>query len=144
MRGTITANIKKNMFVILNLPEINMNSLPTEIIKWKNSPSTKGAYRTLFLERDDQPSQMDQIIKKTWSKNLEITDVLAAYAITVVENLLNPKILSVEISQSQVKSRLLKNLVIFIIYYHIIIFTCTYKRIIIDQNQTYIYYYILR
>jgi hypothetical protein len=114
MRGTITANIKKNMFIILNLPEINMNSLPTEIINWKNSPSTKGAYRTLFLERNDQPSQMDQIIRKTWCKNyMEISEILVAYAITVVENLLDPKILSVEISQSRIKSRLSKTLVIF-------------------------------
>jgi hypothetical protein len=75
----------------------------------------KHAYKKIFLSKDGF-SLINEIVKKTWN-NKNVPEILKAYTIVIVNSLLNPKILSIEISQATIKTSLAKYLVISLLYH---------------------------
>jgi hypothetical protein len=102
-------------FVFGDLPHINSNALPSEISGWKRNPIVKKCYKLLFKKTNDDDSEthMTKIINKIWKNKKDAPKVQIAYAISVCETILNPKILRIQISEQSVKPKILKYLVSF-------------------------------
>jgi len=98
-----------------DLPYINSNALPSEIAEWKKNPSVKKCYKLLFqkLTHNEPDTYMTKIIDKTWKNKKDAPKIQIAYAISVCEVMLNPKIHRLQISEQLIKPKILKNLVSF-------------------------------
>src|SRR5581483_2107465 len=102
-------------FVFGELPHINSNAMPNEISGWKRNPVVKKCYKLLFKKTNDEDPEtyMTKIINKIWKHKKDVPKIQIAYAISVCETILNPKILRIQISEQFVKPKILKYLVSF-------------------------------
>jgi hypothetical protein len=93
--GLIYFDIKSSILKILEIPDIDINSKPAEIIEWKNSASVKRAYANLFVENRDEVSNIKKIINRV--DNMSI--VQQAWAAAVVEILLSSEYDTIKITE---------------------------------------------
>jgi hypothetical protein len=94
-RGVMYFDIKSSILKILEVPNIDINSKPAEIIEWKNSAPVKRAYASLFVENRDEVSNIKKIINGV--DNMSI--VQQAWAAAVVEILLNSEYDTIKINE---------------------------------------------
>jgi hypothetical protein len=95
------------------LPLINTKASPADINKWKKSKNVKDCFAILFKKtKKGEKTYMYCIIKHVWQKiNIEnIPKIWLAYAISISEIMLNPRILNIQASENEVKIKILKNL----------------------------------
>jgi hypothetical protein len=88
-------DIKSSILKILEVPDIDINSKPAEIIEWKNSAPVKRAYANLFVENRDEVSNIKKIINGV--DNMSI--VQQAWAAAVVEILLSSEYDTIKITE---------------------------------------------
>jgi len=95
------------------LPIINTKAAPSEISKWKGSKNVEKCYSNLFKKtKNGEKTYMYCIIKHVWQK-IEIENILEiwlAYAISISEIMLNPKIKNIQASENEVQIKIQKNL----------------------------------
>ena len=101
--------------VFPNLPQINTNSSPYEVDKWKKNQNIAKCYKSLFKREtaDDSATYMTRIIDKVWASKKHTPKIHIAYAISVCEFLLNPSNQKVQVSEGSMKFNILKYLVSF-------------------------------
>ena len=109
------------MFLVFgetNLPYINTNQSPKEISEWKKSPATRKAYTSLNTNIPGQDIiYLNRILEKVFGKNKEERNsIQVTFAVTLCYLILNPNKERIQISESLIKPRLLKNLVNIIIF----------------------------
>lgn len=75
------------------------------IIKWKQLPSTKNCYRKIFGESDfpGKPTYMEVILGKVWSPTSKPPEHHVAWAISIVQTILNPTNGCIKISEDNIK-----------------------------------------
>lgn len=118
MRGTLTARVKEAVFSIFgeaNLPNINTNTSPDEIRKWKIGPAAYCRKRLFEPLSSLEPdiTYMSKILEKVWADPDKVTNISIAFAISVCDLLLNPKNQNIQINEDALKATLKKNLVKF-------------------------------
>jgi len=101
--------------VFPNLPQINTNSSPSEVDKWKKNQNVAKCYKSLFKREtaDDSATYMTRIIDKVWASKKHTPKIHIAYAISVCEFLLNPSNQKVQVSEGSMKFNISKYLVSF-------------------------------
>ena len=101
--------------VFPNLPQINTNSSPSEVDKWKKNQNIAKCYKSLFKREtaDDSATYMTRIIDKVWASKKHTPKIHIAYAISVCEFLLNPSNQKVQVSEGSMKFNISKYLVSF-------------------------------
>ena len=101
--------------VFPNLPQINTNSSPSEVNKWKKNQNVAKCYKSLFKQEtaDDSATYMTRIIDKVWASKKYTPKIHIAYAISVCEFLLNPSNQKVQVSEGSMKFNISKYLVSF-------------------------------
>ena len=101
--------------VFPNLSQINTNSSPSEVNKWKKNQNVAKCYKSLFKREtaDDSATYMTRIIDKVWASKKHTPKIHIAYAISVCEFLLNPSNQKVQVSEGSMKFNILKYLVSF-------------------------------
>jgi len=101
--------------VFPNLPQINTNSSPSEVDKWKKNQNVAKCYKSLFKREtaDDSATYMTRIIDKVWVSKKHTPKIHIAYAISVCEFLLNPSNQKVQVSEGSMKFNISKYLVSF-------------------------------
>jgi hypothetical protein len=95
------------------LRPINTIAKSKEILKWKNLSSTKSCYKKIFdtLDFPRNPTYMEAILSKVWSDTSKPLDQHVAWAISVVQTILNPKNSDIKITEDIVKYQLSINIV---------------------------------
>jgi hypothetical protein len=108
--------------VFPNLPQINTNSSPSEVDKWKKNRNVAECYKNLFKREtvDDSATYMTRIIDKVWASKKHTPKIHIAYAISVCEFLLNPSNQKVQVSEASIKFNISKYLVSFSLNHEII------------------------
>lgn len=103
--------------VFPNLPQINTNSSPSEVDKWKKNQNVAKCYKNLFKREtaDDSATYMTRIIDKVWASKKHTPKIHIAYAISVCEFLLNPSNQKVQVSEASIKFNISKYLVSFLV-----------------------------
>jgi hypothetical protein len=101
--------------VFPNLPQINTNSSPSEVDKWKKNLNVAKCYKNLFKREtaDDSATYMTRIIDKIWVSKKNTPKIHIAYAISVCEFLLNPSNQKVQVSEASIKFNMSRYLVSF-------------------------------
>ena len=101
--------------VFPNLPQINTNSSPSEVDKWKKNQNVAKCYKSLFKREtaDDSATYMTRIIDKVWASKKHTPKIHIAYAISVCEFLLNPSNQKVQVSEGSMKFNISKYLISF-------------------------------
>ena len=106
-----------SIFGEVSLPFVNINSISSELSKWKNG-TTKECYKKLFkpiLEYDDHVTYISKILEKVWMDFDKASNILIAFAISICEELLDPNNESIQITEEVLKNKLKKNKVRFAI-----------------------------
>lgn len=83
-----------------------------EISKWKRSENVEQCFANLFKKtKNSERTYMYCIIKHVWPKiKVEnIPECWLAYAISISEIMLNPEIKNIQVSENEVKLKILKN-----------------------------------
>jgi len=117
VRGTFTSKVKDVMYSIFdNLPSINTQATPSQIQDWKARSDVKNCYSKLFKKiKDDNPTTyMSKIVEDLRKREKKILSrIQIAYAISICETYLCPHNQTIQISESIVKPKIVKNLVSF-------------------------------
>lgn len=84
-----------------------------EIIKWKRLPSTKSCYKKIFDESDfpRNLTYIEAILEKVWSPTSKPPEHHVAWAISIVQTILNPNNGYIKISEDIIKQRFSINFV---------------------------------
>src|SRR3954447_5812325 len=95
------------------LHPIKSTAKSQEILRWKKLPSTKTCYKKIFAKSDflGNPTYMEAILSKVWSDTSKPPDQHVAWAISVVQTILNPKNSDIKITEDIVKYQLSINIV---------------------------------
>jgi hypothetical protein len=96
-----------------HLRKIKSTAKSAAILKWKQHPSTKSCYKKIFDETDfpGNPSYMELILKKVWSSTSKPPEQHVAWAISIVQTILNPKNGQIKITEDCIKNLLSINIV---------------------------------
>src|SRR3954471_5173989 len=96
-----------------SLSPIKSTAKVQEILKWKQLPATKSCYKKLFDESDfpGNLTYMEVILEKVWSPTSKPPKQHVAWAISIVQTILNPKNGYIKISEENVKNNFLINIV---------------------------------
>jgi hypothetical protein len=115
-RGILCGKVKTAMSEVFgnNLPPIKSSSKLQVILNWKQLPSVKSCYKKIFDKSDfpGNPTYMEAILKKVWpSTSLKPPEQHVAWAISIVQTILNPKNCDLKITEDIIKYLLSNNLV---------------------------------
>ena len=97
-----------------DLPRIKSNAKSTEILEWKRHPRVKKWYKKIFEKSNDPENKtyITLIIENIWPSTVtQPPQHHIAWAISVVQILLDPKNSTVKITEDIVKRRLMDNIV---------------------------------
>jgi hypothetical protein len=95
------------------LSSIKSTAKSQDIIKWKQLPATKSCYKKLFDESDfpGNLTYMELILEKVWSPTSKPPEQHVAWAISIVQTILNPKNGLIKISDENIRYNLSINIV---------------------------------
>jgi len=95
------------------LHPIKSTAKSQEILSWKKLASTKTCYKKIFAKSDliGNPTYMEAILSKVWSDTSKPPDQHVAWAISVIQTILNPKNSDIKITEDIVKYQLSINIV---------------------------------
>jgi len=116
LRGTLCSKIRtaiSDVFGSHQIPPIKSNAKSQEIINWKKLPEIKNCYKKMF-EKSDFPGNLmfiEEILNKVWPSTSERPEHHVAWAISIVQTILNPKNAYIKITEDVVKHSFLINLV---------------------------------
>jgi len=98
------------------LRPIKSNAKSQEILNWKRLPSTKSCYKKIFDKSDfpGNPTYMEAILEKVWSPTSKPPEQHVAWAISIVQTILDPTNGSIKISEDVIKYPLSINIVSFV------------------------------
>jgi len=117
LRSTKVKNIKNAIFEIFReiLPHINNNADSSAIARWKQDPSVLTCYEKLYElsnpENEDSDTYMTLIVKRTWPKKKNISELYLTWAATIAEIILDPSNGHITLREHIVQPLLEKNLV---------------------------------
>jgi hypothetical protein len=96
-----------------HLRKIKSTAKSATILKWKQHPSTKSCYKKIFDETDfpGNPTYMEAILRKVWSSTSKPPQQHVAWAISIVQTILNPKNGHIKITEECIKYLLSINIV---------------------------------
>jgi hypothetical protein len=88
-----------------NLRPIKSTAKSQEILNWKQLSSTKSCYKKIFEKSDfpENPTYMEAILERVWSPTSKPPEIHIAWAITVVQSILNPKNGYIKITEDIIK-----------------------------------------
>lgn len=95
-----------------NLPPINTNAQPSEILKWKRKPEVANCYKNLFEKMDnneDSPLTLTRIIQRVFKK--DYSDVEMAFVVVICVSILNPKYGKLKLATKTMKRKIKSYLV---------------------------------
>ena len=95
------------------LRPIKSNAKIQEILNWKQLSSTKSCYKKIF-DKTDFPGNltyMEAILEKVWSPTSKPPEHHVAWAISIVQSILNPKNGYIKISEEIIKCTFSINIV---------------------------------
>ena len=98
------------------LRPIKSNAKSQEILNWKQLPSTKSCYKKIF-DKSDFPGNltyMEAILEKVWSPTSKPPEQHVAWAISIVQTILDPTNGNIKISEDVIKYPLSINIVSFV------------------------------
>lgn len=80
-------------------------------MEWKRSPEVKQAYNNLHKLANNKKTWIENIIIRMWPNPDNISKQLIAYAVSVIEMVLDPDYHQIRIIDEKVKYKIRKNLV---------------------------------
>jgi hypothetical protein len=100
-----------NVFAENKLPVMNTNATSNTVLKWKSSEVVADCYKKLFKEA---PSYMDRILDKVYGTDPDKrSNVQIAFAVVLVEYILNPQKERIKISEELLERRIERYMVCF-------------------------------
>ena len=105
-RGKLCDKVRKAMYEVFRkeLHPIKSNAKHQEILNWKKHPSTKSCYKKIFDESDSpgNPTYVEVILEKVWSTS-KPPEQHVAWAIAIIQTILNPKNGHLKITEDNIK-----------------------------------------
>lgn len=119
MRGNTVAKIKSAIFSTFgedSLPSINNNASQKDIMDWKEKKEVRKAFEKLHkkINNDDEEETStwcNKILQKVFSNPDKIGKPLLAFAVGVIEIILDPDNGGIKVKDEIIKSKIRKNIV---------------------------------
>src|SRR6185369_15734223 len=122
MRGNIVTKIKSSIFSTFgedSLPSINNNATQREIMDWKKKKEVRIAFKKLHKKINDDDDEetstwCNKILQKVFPNPAKVEKTLLAFAVGVIEIILDPDNGGIRMKDEMMKSKIRKNIVSFI------------------------------